>query len=282
MEGVTGRAARREHIAAELRQLRKSARRTVEQVAEVLDCAPSRVRHIEAGTATLRAGEAAEMLALYRVGGSRREGLLRAVRELSKRNWWYPYADMIDEDFETQLILEDEAAVIRTHQPNLVPGLLQTRRYAWELIATLGDVPLDAVERLADLRSARQRVLGGDGGLRLEVILDEAALRRSVGGAVVMREQYEHLTAAADNGIATIQVMPFQASPRQEAWSAFHVFEFAGEGPAVVQVELLDRVQFVRDPGEVGRYESAFEQASARALDVERSRAFLAGLAGGD
>jgi Domain of unknown function (DUF5753)/Helix-turn-helix domain len=278
MEGGR-RTARRREVAAQLRQLRRSARRTVEQAAEALDCPVPRLRQIEVGDVALRFSEAKQLLDLYQVAGDRRERLLEVVREVSERSWWYPYADIIDETFETQLIMEDEAMLVRTHQPSLVPGLLQTERYAWELMANLGDVPLEAVERRASLRTARQRVLGRDDGPRLAVVLDEAALRRPVGGPAVMREQYAHLADAASSRTVTIQVVPFYARVRPAVDCAFHIFEFGDEDPPVVEVELLDRVKFVEKAREVDRYTTAFEQALNRALDVERSRAFIANLA---
>lgn len=278
MEGGRRTARRRAAVAAQLRQLRRSARRSVAQAAEALDCPVSRIRQIEDGEAALRVSDARQLLDLYGVPGDQREALLGIVRELGERSWWYPYTDIINETFETQLILEDEATLIRTHQPNLVPGLLQTERYAWELIANLGDVPLEAVERRAALRGARQRVLERD-GLRMVVVLDEAALRRPVGGPSVMREQYARLSEAAGSSAVTIRVVPFHAGSRPAADSAFHIFEFGDEDPPVVQVELLDRVQFVQHAGEVDRYRNAFEEALNRALDIEQSRAFLADLA---
>lgn len=274
MEGGS-RTARRRVVAAQFRQLRRNARRTVEQAAEALDCPVPRVRQIEDGEVALRAGEARQLLDLYRVTGERQEELLGLVRKLGERSWWYPYADIVDETFETQLILEDEATLVSTHQPYLVPGLLQTERYAWELIANLGDIPLEVVKRRATLRAARQRVLERDDGLRMSVVLDEAALRRPVGGPAVMREQYARLAEAADRDTVTIQVIPFHVGIRPAAGIAFHIFEFADEDPPVVQVELLDRVQFVQHAAEVDRYKVAFEQALSRALDVEQSRAFL-------
>jgi transcriptional regulator with XRE-family HTH domain len=279
MVGGSRTARRRAVAAAQFRQLRKNARLTVEQVAEVLDGTTSRVQQIEDGEAALRVSDAKQMLDLYRVEGARRTELLTLVRELAERSWWYPFADIVDDAFETQLILEDEATIIRTHQPNLVPGLLQTERYAWELITNLGDVPLEDVERRASLRAARQRVLEHADGPRLAVVLDEAALRRPVGGTTVMREQYEALAEVADGSSITIQVVPFHAGMRAAAGFAFHIYEFAIGDPPVVQAELLDRVQFVRKADEVGRYLTAFEQASSRALDAEHSRAFLAELA---
>jgi transcriptional regulator with XRE-family HTH domain len=278
-QGVAeSRIIRRRDVAATLQRFRSNARYTIEEAAEHLDCPPERISKIEEGNATLRTAEARQLLDLYGVVGEPRQALLQTTQHLRERTWWYPDADLIHEDFETQLILEDEAINICTHQPNLVPGLLQTEQYAWELIATLGDVPLMTVKRLARLRIARQRILTRSHTFHLKVILDEAALRRPVGSPVVMREQYQRLAKVANTPTITIQVLPFQAGPRSAMGFAFHIFQFQRNDPKIVQLELLDRVHFSQEPDEVGRYVRAFDQASARALDVERSQAFLAGL----
>lgn len=273
--GDESTVTRRRKVATSLRRMRAEARRTEQEAAAYLDCPLPRFQRIEAGMATVRLAEVRGMLDLYKIVGNQREELLREARRIRERCWWYPYADLIDEAFETQLILEDGAAVLRTYQPNLVPGLLQTERYAWELIGTQSDLPLETVRCQASLRTMRQRVLSRDDHPRFAVILDEAVLRRPVGAPAVMREQYEHLAEIANTSGATIQVLPFEAGPHHAMGAGFHIFEFTGDEPGVVELELLDRVDFVAEPREVARYATAFEQASHRALDVNRSRAFL-------
>jgi Domain of unknown function (DUF5753)/Helix-turn-helix domain len=271
--------ARRRKVAASLRHLRDEAGRTENEAAEHLDCPPTRFQQIEAGMAAVRLTEVRSLLDLYNTSGEQREEILGEARRARDRCWWYPYADLIDETFETQLILEDDAAVLRTYQPNLVPGLLQTEHYAWELIETQSDLPLDTVRRLAKLRTLRQQVLSRDDAPRLDVILDEAVLRRPVGGPAVMREQYRRLAEIAAGPCVTIQVLPFEAGPHQALGAGFHIFEFKGSEPAMVELELLDRVTFVVESREVGRYTEIFEQVRKQALDPEQSRALLSGLA---
>jgi hypothetical protein len=229
--------------------------------------------------ATVRLAEVRSMLDLYKATGEEREELLGEARQVRERCWWYPYADLIDETFETQLILEDDAAVLRTYQPNLVPGLLQTERYAWELIGTQSDLPLEAVRRQASLRAMRQRVLSRDDAPHLAVILDEAVLRRPVGVPAVMREQYGRLAEVANTPGVTIQVLPFNAGTHLAMGVGFHIFGFTGDEPGVVELELLDRVHFVAESREVERYATAFELASHHALDAEQSVALLRELA---
>jgi hypothetical protein len=271
--------ARRRKVAASLRHLRDAAGRSEDEAAALLGCSLPRFRRIEAGTATVRLPEVRGMLDLYHTSGEQRAEILGEARRVRDRCWWYPYADLIDETFETQLILEDDAAVLRTYQPNLVPGLLQTERYAWELIETQSDLPLETVRRLASLRTRRQLVLSRDDAPRLDVILDEAVLRRPVGGPTVMREQYRYLAEVAARPGGTIQVLPFQAGPHHALGAGFHIFEFTGGEPGVVELELLDRVAFVVESGEVGRYTEVFDQVRRQALDAGQSRALLSDLA---
>jgi hypothetical protein len=271
--------ARRRKVAASLRRLRDEAGRTEDEAAEHLDCPLPRLQRIEAGMAAVRLAEVRSLLYLYHASGEQREEVLSEARRARDRCWWYPYADLIEETFETQLILEDDAAVFRTYQPNLVPGLLQTERYAWELIETQSDLPLETVRRLADLRKQRQQVLSRDDAPRLDVILDEAVLRRPVGGPAVMREQYGHLAEIAAGPGVTIQVLPFEAGPHHALGAAFHIFEFTGAESAVVELELLDRVAFVVEPDEVGRYTKVFDHLLLQALDAGQSRALLSDLA---
>lgn len=271
--------ARRRKVAASLRDLRDAAGRSEDEAAAHLDCSLPRFRRIEAGMAAARLTEIRSMLDLYDTNGEQRAEILSEARRARDRCWWYPYADLIDETFETQLILEDDAAALRTYQPNLVPGLLQTERYAWELIETQSDLPLETVRRLAGLRTQRQQVLSRDDAPRLDVILDEAVLRRPVGGPSVMREQYGHLAEVAAWPGVTIQVLPFQAGPHHALGAGFHIFEFTGGEPGVVELELLDRVAFVVESGEVSRYIEVFDQVRRQALDAGRSRALLSDLA---
>jgi len=271
--------ARRRRVAASLRHLRDEAGRTEGEAAKHLDCPRPRFQRIEAGMAAVRLTEVRSMLDLYNTSGEQREEILCEARRARDRCWWYPYADLIDEAFETQLILEDDAAALRTYQPNLVPGLLQTERYAWELIETQSDLPLETVRRLASLRALRQQVLSRNDAPRLDVILDEAVLRRPVGGLAVMREQYGHLAEIVASPGVTIQVLPFEAGPHYALGAGFHIFEFTGGEPTVVELELLDRVAFVMESDEIARYTEVFDQVWRQALDAGRSRALLIDLA---
>lgn len=274
-----GSTAIRRKLAASLRRFRERSGKSAEEIAAHLDCPLPRFRRIETGMASVRLAEVRSVLDLYEVTGDEREAVLGDAKRARDRSWWSPYADLIDESFETHLILENDAAALRTYQPNLVPGLLQTERYAWELIGTRSDLPLETVRRQADLRTMRRKVLDRDDAPHLAVVLDEAVLRRPVGAFTVMREQYGHLLEIASAPGVTIQVLPFKAGPHHAMGAGFHIFEFPGEKQGVVELELLDRLDFVAESSEVAHYTAAFERVSQRALDADRSGALLEELA---
>jgi transcriptional regulator with XRE-family HTH domain len=278
--GGGGATESRKRLAARLRQAREEAGRSEAEAAMRLDCPVERFERIEAGLATIRVAEIRSVLEFYGVTGERRDDLLGEAEHVRDRAWWHRYADLIDESFETMLILESDAASLRTYQPNLVPGLLQTERYAWELIGTRADLPLETVRRQASLRAMRRQVLDRDDPPRLAVILEEAVLRRPVGKPAVMREQYGYLADISGTPTVSIQVLPFSAGPHRAMGSGFHIYGFAEREHMVVELELLDRVRFIGEARHADHYATAFQQASLRALDVDQSRAMLKELAG--
>jgi hypothetical protein len=192
--------------------------------------------------------------------------------------WWTQYSDLIDDTFETLLVLEESADRLSSHLAGLIPGLLQTREYSWELIGTKTDQPLDQVERLVELRQARRQALDREPRPLVTVILDEAALRRPVGGTAVMREQYEWLIAAAGKPGLNLQVRPLTAGPHRATGFTFHLFDFVSDRP-MVQIEMLDREYFIDSAVKIERYRDAFSQALAGALDPVDSVRFISGLA---
>jgi Domain of unknown function (DUF5753)/Helix-turn-helix domain len=270
----------RRQLGAVLARLRRQAGRSLGEAAGHLDWSVEMADRVEKGQAALRMAEARALLDLYGIADARREEVLDLVRQAGSGTWWLPYGDLVDPSFERQLILEDEARVIRIHQPNLVPGLAQTERYAWELMTTVTDQQPEAVRRRVEFRILRQQILSRPAAPRVDMVLDEAALRRPVGDAAVMREQYERLLRLSSAPGVRIGILPFPAGPSRASGHGFHIFSPRGGEPDVVQLELLDREYFTETAEEVDRYRAAFEHARARALGVGDSRAFLAGLAG--
>jgi transcriptional regulator with XRE-family HTH domain len=269
---------RRRRLAAELHRLRAASHLTLEEVADHLECSPAKVSRIENGQVAVRIQDARELLDLYDVGEQRREPLLQMVRQARGKGWWSEYADLLDEGGQTLLSLEDEASTILIYETNLIAALLQTRRYAWELLSSRTDLPLDLVQRAVDLRMARQQILDRPNAPRLNVVLDEASLRRAVSSRDVMYEQYDLLVDTAARPDISLRVLLFGAGAHQAMGFPFQIFEFADDDPHLVSVELLSRREIFESAEEVGRYRAAFNQVCERALSPEESRNFVVNL----
>ncbi|WP_214108548.1 helix-turn-helix domain-containing protein [Acrocarpospora catenulata] len=265
----------RRRLAAELHRLRTNARRTLEEVAEHLECSPAKISRIENNQVAVRIQDARDLLDLYGVEGPHREELLQVVREARKKGWWSRYSDLMEEGTETILSLEDEAASILIYENSLVNALLQTPDYARACLLSRTDAKLDVIQRQVELRMTRQRILTDPDGPALTVVLDEAALRRSVGDPTVMREQFRRLLTDADRQNTTVLVLPFSAGPHQAMGFPFCIFGFNGEDPRIVYVEMLERGHLIESAKDVGRYTAAFEQVQARALNATESVHFI-------
>ena len=153
--------------------------------------------------------------------------MLDLVRQANEPGWWHRYNDLLPTWFQAYVGLEEAAARIRTYEVQFVPGLLQTKEYARAVI-TAGAAGLGAEEiaRRVDLRLERQRVLDRPDGPVFWAVIDEAALRRPIGGAEVMRAQLEHLAELMRQPNITIQIMPFSFGGHSAEGGAFSILRF--------------------------------------------------------
>src|SRR6266550_3021310 len=154
---------------------------------------------------------------------------------------WHSFRDVLPNPYEVYIGLEAGAASIRNFEPVVVPGLLQTADYAREIFRN-GPIELDSndVERLIEVRLARQEILTRDDRPRLWAAIDEAVVHRVIGGVGVMRGQLRHLAESAQQGKTTIQVVPYRAGARAGAIGAFVILDFPeATDPDVVYVETL-------------------------------------------
>jgi transcriptional regulator with XRE-family HTH domain len=266
---------RRRRLAAQLHRLRTASHLTLEEVAEHLECSPAKISRIENGQVAVRIQDARDLVDLYGVDEEHREQLLHLVRQARGKGWWSGYTDLLDEHAQTLLNLEDEASVILVYETNLITSLLQTQRYAWELFHSRADSQLDIVDRRTDLQMARQRILDRPDAPELNVVLDEASLRRSVSSREVMLEQYERLMDVGQRPGIDLRVLPFGAGAHQAMGFPFQIFEFIDDDPHLVYVELLTGGQVLESAEEVGRYRAAFNQVHECALPPEESRHFV-------
>lgn len=268
---------RRRRLALELRRLREAAKLTCEEVAEQLECSASKISRVETGRVSVSPRDVRDMLEIYGVPPDQRDSLVQLARESRQKGWWHAYGDSVSPHFATYLGLEGAAFEIRIYEVNLIPGLLQTEEYARAVItAGMVNSPRDEIERRVALRMERQR-LAISSPPKVWAVMDEAAVRRQVGGPEVMRAQLEYLREIGALRHVSLQIIPFSAGAHPAMGRPFVILAF-GEAadPDVVYLEDLTSALWVENMAEVDRYNIFFNHLQATALSFDDSAALMA------
>lgn len=261
-------------LAARLKELRLRAKRSRDEAAEHIGVAPSTVTKIENATAVAPVGNVALLLDLYKVvDEEHREFLFSLARDARKRDWFQPYKKVIPPWFETFVGLETEAVELRGYYPELIPGLLQTSDYHQAYLRNLAIVPTPGdIDKQVAFRAARQERLTGSDGPAFWTIINEAALRRTVGGSATMRAQLAQLREFAERPNITLQVLPFSAGAHSAMDGGFVVLEFPERSHTdVVYLESQTDSRYLEEPEVVARYNLVFNHLRAHALSTEQS-----------
>jgi transcriptional regulator with XRE-family HTH domain len=265
---------RRRELGAMLRALRQEQGLTVEQVAEMLLCSPSKVSRMETGQrgATLR--DVRDLAGIYGLTDQAKvDNLMNLARAGREHGWWQSY----NLDFATYVDLEEAAVSLSFYMPMLIPGLLQTPGYVRALHeADLQNYTPERVEAAVEVRLKRQQILTRHPPLQLSVVLDEAVLHRVVGGPAVMGEQLDRLIAAGKLTNVTINVIPFAVGAHPAMDSLFEILDFGGTAPQVVYVEGLMGYIYLDRAQDISRYVKVFDHLRALALTPEESAALIA------
>jgi hypothetical protein len=218
-----------------------------------------------------------QLLDLYGVTEPQRGDLLTLLKESGQRGWLRQYRDELPEVYTDYISLEDDARSISTYQSLLVPGLLQTEAYLRaHFRGTHPHANAEDIESRVGARIQRQALLDRDNPPKLWAIMDEAAIRRLVGGREVMRNQARHLRDMAARPNVTVQVVPFDAGAHAGMEGTFVVLEFAGSAdPSIVYTETAAGGLFLEENAELERYTLMFEHLRAAALSPDATVALL-------
>lgn len=271
----------RSRLGKELRRLRSAATLTTRAAAKQLGWSPAKVSRIETGNIEVTDEDLRRLLDLYQASDDLRDSLLELRGSANKSGWWDGYADMLREGYWNLLSIEDGAKSEHSYTQMLIPGLLQTEAYA-EAVIGFPDVAAGIISRRVTVRANRQRVLTRKQPLDLIAILDEACLRRQVGGNEVIGAQLLHLIDMARLPNVTIQVLPFEAGYHHAITSAFKILYFRKAGALdVVFLENMTRDFFIDDDEQVHRYTGAFKELRELALSPEGSISLIGQIARG-
>lgn len=260
---------RRRELGSRLRELRQQAGMTVEDVATELLCSAAKISRIETGGRGVSARDVRDLCGIYRVDPAERDHLMALVKESKQQTWWQEY----DVPYKPFIGLEAAAASIHHYESSVVPGLLQTEAYARAL--TEGMVPRlesDSIAQAVEARLIRQRILTREDPTQLHTIIDEAALRRVVGGREVMHGQLDDLVKRAALPNVTVQLIPFEAGAHPGQSSTFMILDFVEPTVSdVVYIEGLIGNVYLERSSDLERYTEVFEDLQAVALSPAES-----------
>ena len=276
MAAKTNPTVRRRRLGAELRRLRMASGLKSTEVAERLMVSQPKISHLENGNRTISPRDVRDLCAIYAVTDQQViDSLMEMARESGRRGWWHRYGDLSDSVY---IGLETDAAAIRTYEPTVIPGLLQTPAYAQAVIGETIPLPTaeQAATRLKVHLRRQHRIYDPACPLRLRAVVDEAALRRVVGSPETMREQLEHLNAFDGEPHITVQVLPYTVGAHPSLSGQFSILAFADSPDAVVYVERFTSGLYLEKPSDVRHYSVMHDHLQARALDPADSRDFIA------
>jgi Domain of unknown function (DUF5753)/Helix-turn-helix domain len=269
-----GPTVRRMLVGAQLRRLRADKGVTREQAGEAIRASEWKIHRLENGQVGFKDRDIVDLLRFYGVTdpGEVADFLVLA-REANAPGWWHHFGDVLPQWFRAYVDLESAARLIRTYEGQFVPGLLQTEDYMRAVVGGghLDDLPEEAEHRV-QLRLGRQALLDQEDAPRLWAVMDEAALRRPVGGPKVMRAQLERLIEATEQPNVTLQVLPFGAGAHPAMVGAFSVLRFADqELPDVVYVEHLTSALYLSKQEDVDQYLHVMESICVRGAPPDRT-----------
>jgi transcriptional regulator with XRE-family HTH domain len=269
-----GPTVRRMLVGARLRRLRTEQGLTREQAAQAIRASEWKIHRLENGQVGFKDRDIIDLLALYQLTDPAEVAdFLTLAREANTPGWWQHYGDVLPSWFRTYVDLEQAATLIRTYEGQFVPGLLQTDDYMRAVVRGAHlEESSDEVGRRVRLRMARQILLTREGPPRLWAVVDEAALRRPVGGKEVMRGQLERLIEATKLPNVTLQILPFASGAHPAMVGSFSVLRFPDEElPDIVYLEHLTSALYLNKPDEVDQYLHVMESICVRAAAPDQT-----------
>jgi transcriptional regulator with XRE-family HTH domain len=284
MAVTQGSPALRRRLRVELRRARTKANLTQKDVAQALDWSPSKVIRIESGQVAISTTDLKALLSEYGVDDGEVVAELVDLAKNSKKQPWAQYKDVLSPEIQAYFGYESSASIVRHFEPLLVPGLLQTEQYTRVLLAEAFDFPERKTERLVEARLERQELLTRDDAPKAFFVLDEAVIRRPIGGAEVMQGQLQRLLTLAELPQVSVQIVPFAAGAYEGLQGPFALLEFAEEVEPeseddedsesdnfVLHLESRDSSSFRDHPELMGEYLERFFELEKRAATPEET-----------
>jgi transcriptional regulator with XRE-family HTH domain len=264
-------------LGAQLRRLREGAGVSRDDAGYHIRASGSKISRLELGRVSFKERDVSDLLDLYGVDASAKEQLIQLTAEANATPWWQRYREVVPDWFQVYVGLEEAAALIRVYEVQFVPGLLQTEEYARAVVVQGSPnlVPEEVESRVA-VRMGRQKLFARENPPRLWAIVDEAALRRPMGGREVLAGQIKRLIDVVSEPNITLQVMPFKYGGHAAEGGAFTIMRFPeADLPDMVYMEYLTGAHYVDKPEDVEVYAAVMERLSVAGTSPERTRDIL-------
>jgi transcriptional regulator with XRE-family HTH domain len=270
---------RKRLIGSQLRRLREERELSVESVAEQLAIGPSSLRRQEYGQTAVSVADVIAYARIYKLDedGPVVQRLLDLAKHGRTRGWWTAYDTTVGPSAADIADAEDLATSIKTWQPNIIPGLLQTREYSATIIGTRQVLKPGPVDQVIELRERRKEVLARTPNPpQLWAIIGEGAILAEIGGRALMNEQLQHLLNQSQRPHVAIQIMPFKAGAHLGLDGGFMVMGFdATLDGGIAYMENGGSGVFSDDPAEVRSHADRFSHMQAQALTTADTRTYL-------
>ncbi|WP_210571429.1 helix-turn-helix transcriptional regulator [Streptomyces sp. GESEQ-4] len=259
-----------------LQERRLGAGASLEDAAKALRVTPLTIRRLEKAEVALKPLYVEKLLETYGADRQEIDEFVVLAERANEPGWWHAYRDVLPNWFSAYVSLETGAKTLRTYEPHYVTGLLQTGRYAREVLSGgfpgAGDEDL---RRRVDLRLRRQGLLERPDAPTLWVVMEEAVLHRVVGGPEVMREQIERLLEVSELEHVSVDVVPFTAGAHVGVCAPYTYFRFEEpELPDIVYTEILSGAMYLDQRSDVAAHLEAHNRMSLLTSDAD-SRALL-------
>lgn len=277
MPGTHSPTVRRRRLSLELRRLREAAKLTCEDVGARLECSASKISRIETGRVSVSPRDVRDLLRIYDVPDDQHDSLIQLARQSRQKGWWHAYAEGVQPHLATYLSMESAASEIRIYSIARIPALLQTENYARAVISAgrLGSSYPVPTEWPVGLLMERQR-LAMASPPSVWVIMDEAALRREVGGRENTRQQIEHLIELSSMPTVFLQFIPFSTGEHAAMDLPFILMGFPDKAdPDIACTGYPTGILWIEDMAEVDRYNLIFHHLQAVALSPAESVALM-------
>ncbi|MEC4018129.1 helix-turn-helix domain-containing protein [Streptomyces sp. H27-D2] len=273
---AVGPTTRRRQLGADLRRLRERKGLTLEDAGALVGISKATLSRYETKEGTVKWPAIDALCRAYDASDDERLALVELAKGAKIQGWWRSLADPIPESMNLMLTLEDEVVREDHYACMYVPGLLQTRAYA-EAVHRASEMRCTEheVTHMVDIRMKRQELLQREDPPHIWAVIDEAVIRRMVGGQDTMREQLRALQERARTAQVTVQILPFEAGAHAAAVGSFVVLGGPTAALDVVYVDIIGGGLFMEKPPELARYRLAFEYLRAQALDITASAAFI-------